>query len=498
MDSNPVTPNLPTSNNNPGDLRLDGQVNASAGAGGFADFPTPQDGFGGLLNDIQAKINKKPQDTLADFANTYAPEEDGNNSAQYAANLANQLGVAPNATIGSLEPQIGQFADAVAKNEGYQGQNQGQSTLGAVGSTANAASNAVGGPVAATGLGVIGGGLAALGGDVLGAGEVGLGDIEGLAGSLLGKATGNGNSGGSTAPTYQPSTDPSSMYSSLQGLLGSTTGGQQVIKEGQNRGIDPLTVLEQSGAAAQLQPDENGNLDKVAPTNFLNNLISQDKTTQQQGVMTMTSPTHLDDMQTAAEAHIDAAMADTGERTRAKKEVQRIFDDYRAEQPTKKDKNGKSYVSQFVSPARLQKKKELLSVSEKDFAKPQHERAAATHVKEAMRRRLSAIAKQDHVEGWDETNKRMEAHILAKKAIAKMPKKAPRDKKKELKKEVVSALAGAGIGKLLGNGLIGGLIGDVLNRRLSKKEYGRVGSKKDREEASQRANTPQRGLIRKN
>lgn len=124
--------NLPTSNNNPGDLRNIGQVGATQGAGGFASFQDPKAGYAALLNDLQTKINNNPQHTLVDFASQYAPASDGNNPAQYAANLANQLGVAPNVTIGSLEPRIGALAQAVSKNEGYQGgQQDAASTVGA-------------------------------------------------------------------------------------------------------------------------------------------------------------------------------------------------------------------------------------------------------------------------------------------------------------------------------------------------------------------------------
>ena len=113
--------NLPTSNSNPGDLRYVGQTGATQGAGGFASFSNPQAGFGALLNDVQSKITAHPTWTLEDFANTYAPPSDNNDSAGYTAKLANQLNVAPNATIGSLEPRIGNFVDAIAKNEGYNG-----------------------------------------------------------------------------------------------------------------------------------------------------------------------------------------------------------------------------------------------------------------------------------------------------------------------------------------------------------------------------------------
>lgn len=106
--------NIPTANNNPGDLK-------DPATGTFQQFSDPKQGFGALLTDLQTSINNHPDWTLADFSNTYAPPSDDNDSAGYAAKLANQLGVAPNATISSLSPNIGNFADAVANNEGYQG-----------------------------------------------------------------------------------------------------------------------------------------------------------------------------------------------------------------------------------------------------------------------------------------------------------------------------------------------------------------------------------------
>lgn len=131
-------PNLPTANNNPGDLRFIGQTGATPGQGGFASFQDPKQGFAALLNDVQTKINNHPNNTLVDFANQYAPSSDGNDSAGYAAKLANQLGVAPNTPLKSLEPNIGKFAEAIANNEGYQGE-IGDSGLTP---TANAASSA--------------------------------------------------------------------------------------------------------------------------------------------------------------------------------------------------------------------------------------------------------------------------------------------------------------------------------------------------------------------
>ena len=111
--------NIPTSQNNPGDLKQNGQI---------ATFSNPAQGQAALYNDLTAKmtgtsstgINGKS--TLYDFAKVYAPDSDGNNSAQYAANLANQLKVSPDTPIGTLIPRIDDFAKAVSTNEGYQPQ----------------------------------------------------------------------------------------------------------------------------------------------------------------------------------------------------------------------------------------------------------------------------------------------------------------------------------------------------------------------------------------
>lgn len=115
---NKMNENLPTRTNNPGDLR-------DPSTGNFQQFSDPQQGYGALLNDLQSKMTGASStglngnSSLADFANVYAPSSDGNDSAGYAAKLANQLNVSPSTPIGSLEPRIGDFAKAVANNEGY-------------------------------------------------------------------------------------------------------------------------------------------------------------------------------------------------------------------------------------------------------------------------------------------------------------------------------------------------------------------------------------------
>ncbi len=112
--------NIPTSHNNPGDLKVNGEI---------ATNSSPQDGYAKLLNDLTAKMSGTsstgigPSSSLVDFSKVWAPESDNNNPAQYAANLANKLGVSPDTQIGTLKNRIGDFADAISGNEGYQSQN---------------------------------------------------------------------------------------------------------------------------------------------------------------------------------------------------------------------------------------------------------------------------------------------------------------------------------------------------------------------------------------
>lgn len=111
--------NLPTRNNNPGDLR-------DTSTGSFRQFPTVLDGYASLVNDVKAKqtgntsTGLKPTSTLKDFANVYAPSSDNNDSAGYAKNLASIIGATPDTPIGQVDTHS--LAHAIAMNEGYQGQ----------------------------------------------------------------------------------------------------------------------------------------------------------------------------------------------------------------------------------------------------------------------------------------------------------------------------------------------------------------------------------------
>lgn len=105
-------------NNNPGNLR-------DPKTGTFRVFKSPQEGFTALLNDLQSKIDGKTvtglsaTSTLHDFASKYAPSGDNNNVPQYTVNLANTLGVNPDTPLGDLQAHLPDFAQAIAKNEGF-------------------------------------------------------------------------------------------------------------------------------------------------------------------------------------------------------------------------------------------------------------------------------------------------------------------------------------------------------------------------------------------
>lgn len=111
---------LANRNNNPGNIK-------DTSTGQFRVFNSPQEGYAALMNDLEIKksgrshTGLKPESTLVDFAKAYAPSSDNNNPAQYAANLANHMGIRPDATIGELD--TGKWADAVSHAEGYQNQN---------------------------------------------------------------------------------------------------------------------------------------------------------------------------------------------------------------------------------------------------------------------------------------------------------------------------------------------------------------------------------------
>lgn len=110
--------NLPTRTNDPGDLK-------NPQTGQFNQFSSPEEGLLALASDLHSKMTGATStgltgsSTLKDFASVYAPASDGNNPDSYASGLATDLGVDPSTPIGQLD--LGKFSDAVAKQEGFQG-----------------------------------------------------------------------------------------------------------------------------------------------------------------------------------------------------------------------------------------------------------------------------------------------------------------------------------------------------------------------------------------
>jgi len=106
---------LAVRNQNPGNLR--------DSSGGFQKFSDPVEGKAALYNDLTAKMTGTSktglngESSLLDFAKTYAPASDKNDPIQYAANLANKMGISPDTKIGTLTSRIDDFASAVSSNE---------------------------------------------------------------------------------------------------------------------------------------------------------------------------------------------------------------------------------------------------------------------------------------------------------------------------------------------------------------------------------------------
>lgn len=87
-------------NNNPGNLRYVGQAGATQGVGGFAAFPTYDDGLAALQNQIQIYAGEGL--TIQQMMNIYAPASDGNNPSSYANTIASALGVPVDTPLQSL------------------------------------------------------------------------------------------------------------------------------------------------------------------------------------------------------------------------------------------------------------------------------------------------------------------------------------------------------------------------------------------------------------
>lgn len=100
---------LAYTNNNPGNLIYAGQPGATPGAGGFASFPTYQDGLNALYNQINlyatgacGVCGGQPM-TIGQMTAVYAPAgQGGNNPGLYAQNIANATGATPDTPLSSV------------------------------------------------------------------------------------------------------------------------------------------------------------------------------------------------------------------------------------------------------------------------------------------------------------------------------------------------------------------------------------------------------------
>jgi curved DNA-binding protein CbpA len=108
---------LASSDNNPGLLK--------DSSGNLISYSSSRNGYAALLNYLQAMMDGTsptdlgPNSTLSDFSNVYTQASGNTNPSQYAAHLASQLGVSTDATMESLQSNIGKLAEAIAKNNGF-------------------------------------------------------------------------------------------------------------------------------------------------------------------------------------------------------------------------------------------------------------------------------------------------------------------------------------------------------------------------------------------
>ncbi len=493
---------LAQQNNNPGDLRFAGQSGATPGKGGFAAFTTPTAGMGALLNQIQARVDKTPNENLAQFVGNpgtgYAPASDGNNVGEYVASLANQLGVSPNTEISQIP--VPAFAQAIAHNED-------DNTPAAKGSGLGTAATIAGG--VGIGAGVAAGALS--GADEIGAlassaiptVEDAAGYVAGKAKGLIGSIFGSSNSQPSSTPTAQTpndilsgNPDYSNIASAINGALSTTVKGTQVAQEGIKRGVpDVGAAMASMGYVPSV--DANGNYDKVSPTLLVNSANSADAMYLTDAANSMMAQSCLSDMENAAIEEAKSKMQNSPDLDSTIAHIRKTFQGHSNQHPQQVDRNNNplSRAQQFVNAANMLQMKQRASEGE-NWATAPHERTASQHIKTALGNMLSQHAKNEGVKGWDETNKRMEIRFLIKKAVKALPKKASRDFKKEFVHDLAASLGGALIGKTLGHGVIGGTAGYMLASRLGGPKYKSLGNKKQEKELYAKAHGSPERLVK--
>lgn len=491
--------NLPTTNNNPGDLRNVGQLGASDGAGGFAKFENPQSGFGALLNDLQTKITNHPNWTLADFSNVYAPPSDDNNSAQYAANLANQLGVAPNTPISSLRGNIGHFAEAVAANEGYQGK------LPLLESSPNNVHqpdpNASGGSsildqAEAIGAGILGwgtsqlGNIAKIGLPLAGAALGGLIDpvggeiVGGMAGEGLANVIGGGGDGNKPptesasavpAPSEQPPQDTaeakageSSNAARLvsdainQSLQGTQAG--RVFSQSQ-KGQDAIQTAAMFGL---ISPDQGGIMQ-----------VNKDKRQEALGVVS-----NLDDKAIAADGGSAPMMFAANEagkyigNSKLHTDEDKQMAGKRASEIIRSEGGGNLNRSVPLTTLREKLKQHNQKWGKEGYKLPTSEILAHRAVAHAYGEAITHHLKDEGSKKLHEQAMKMESHLIRTRQLDKLiqGKKAPRNKgiwESFLRQGARAAeiYIGDRLGGPIG-AIIGGIVGESFNRKLDQR-FGR-------------------------
>lgn len=107
--------------NNPGALRPDGKSNWQGAVGtenGFLKFDSPENGRRAQIINLQNQRRVHGIKTLSDLTRKYAPSNDGNDPAAYAARVGRAVGIDPNAEIDLSNPQVAsRVADAMAMVE---------------------------------------------------------------------------------------------------------------------------------------------------------------------------------------------------------------------------------------------------------------------------------------------------------------------------------------------------------------------------------------------
>ena len=94
---------LPMRNNNPGDLRFAGQLNAVEGESGFAVFSSMPAGVVGLYRQLLAQVAEGQ--TVRQIIAQWAPPTE-NNTSQYLANVLKWTGLPADTPVMELMPPL--------------------------------------------------------------------------------------------------------------------------------------------------------------------------------------------------------------------------------------------------------------------------------------------------------------------------------------------------------------------------------------------------------